>query len=86
MATGKKSLPAVYTLAGSGVFNSFISFLLFLVTHPSLATTLHFILGVLHCFSVSLSGLDACDCVCVHVPKVCSMLPVCFYMEGKVDG
>lgn len=47
VATSKKSLSLIYTVAGSGVFNCIISFFLPAVTHPSLAAVLCFILGLL---------------------------------------
>lgn len=47
VATSKKSLSLIYTVAGSGVFNCIISFFLPAVTHPSLAAVLRFILGLL---------------------------------------
>ena len=51
VATSKKSLSLIYTVAGSGVFNCIISFFLPAVTHPSLAAVLRFILGLLVFFS-----------------------------------
>lgn len=76
MATSIKSLSLIYTVAGSGVFNCVISFFLSVVTHPSLATVLHFILGFFVVFPpVSFSGLctflaaSLGDLVCVCVSQ-----------------
>lgn len=61
VATSKKSLSLIDTVAGSGVFNCIISFFFSLsaVTHSSLAVVLHFILG-LHFFPPVSSFLLVC--------------------------
>lgn len=56
VATSKKSLSLIYTVAGSGVFNCIISFFLSAVTHPSLAAVLHFILGLFTLFFSPMSS------------------------------